>query len=66
MTQLTINIEDASLIPQLKAILLTFKGVSIEPAPQKPTGLDESYRDLREGRVHHYNSAEEMFQALGI
>lgn len=43
MTQLTINIEDESILPHLKKILNAIEGVSIvKPSRKKKCGLDEA------------------------
>ena len=67
MTQITINIEDKSILPHLKKILNAIDGVSIaKPEKQRKTGLDEAYEDVRAGRISHFESADEMFKAFGI
>ena len=68
MTQITINIEDKSILPHLKKILNAIDGVSIVSPPKKhkKNGIEESYEDVRTGRVTHYDNAEEMFKAFGI
>lgn len=67
MTQITINIEDKSILPHLKKILNAIEGVSIaKPEKKHKTGLDEAYEDVRAGRISHYESAAEMFKAFGI
>ena len=67
MTQITINIEDKSILPHLKKILNAIDGVSIaKPEKKRKTGLDEAYEDVRAGRISHIESAEEMFKAFGI
>ena len=44
MTQITINIEDKSILPHLKKILNAIDGVSIaKPEKKRKTGLDEAY-----------------------
>lgn len=52
MTQLTINIEDKSMLPHLKKILSAIQGISISKPERKKrkTGLDEAYEDVRAGR----------------
>ncbi len=68
MTQITINVEDKSILPHLKKILNAIEGVSIV-APQKKrkkSGIEEAYDDIRAGRVTHYDSVDEMFKAFGI
>lgn len=67
MTQLTINIEDKSILPHLKRILNAIDGVSIaKPQRKKKAGIEEAYEDIKAGRVTHYDSAEEMFAAFGL
>lgn len=68
MTQLTINIEDKSILPHLKKILNAIDGVSIaKPSRKKKCGLEEALEDVKAGRVHHAESVDDMFkQVLGI
>lgn len=68
MTQITINIEDKSILPHLKKILNALEGVSIEKPKKncKKSGIEEAYEDIKAGRVTHYDSADEMFKAFGI
>ena len=67
MIQITINIEDKSILPHLKKILNAIDGVSIaKPEKKRKTGLDEAYEDVRAGRISHFESADEMFKAFGI
>ena len=67
MTQLIINVEDAALIPSLRKILGSIKGISIaEESKTKKNGLQLALEDAREGRVNHYDSADALFKTLGI
>ena len=67
MTQLTINIEDKSILPHLKKILNAIDGVSIaKPSRKKKCGLEEALDDIKAGRVHHAKSVDDMFKSLGI
>lgn len=68
MTQLTINIEDKSILPHLKKILNAIDGVSIaKPSKTKKCGLDEALDDVKAGRVHHADNVDDMFkQVLGV
>ena len=67
MTQLTFNIEDKSILPHLKKILNAIEGVSIaKPSRKKKCGLDEALDYVKAGRVHRYESVDDMFrQVLG-
>lgn len=67
MTQLTINIENTSILPHLRKILNAIDGVSIaRPVSKRKSGIEEAYDDVRAGRVTHYNSAEDLYKAMGI
>lgn len=69
MTQLTINIEDKSILPHLRKILNAIDGVSIAKPEKKrrKSGIEESYEDVRAGRVTHCKDVDDMFQKiLGI
>lgn len=68
MTQLIINIEDKAILPHLKKILNAIEGVSIaKPArKRKKSGIEESYEDVKAGRVTHFDSVEDMFKHFGI
>ena len=67
MTQLTINVEDKSILPHLKKLPNAIEGVSIaKPSRKKKCGLDEALDDVKAGRVHRYDSVDDMFKSLGI
>ncbi|MDE6222363.1 MAG: response regulator [Muribaculaceae bacterium] len=67
MTQLTINIENAAILPHLKKILAAIDGISIaKPTKRKKSGLEEAYEDVKENRVNTYNSVEDFYKAMGI
>lgn len=64
MTQLTINVDDTSILPTLKRVIKAFKGVTIE-TPKKKCGLDEAIEDIRAGRVYGpFNSVDEVFDHI--
>lgn len=65
MTQLTINIEDKSILPHLKKILNSINGVSIaKPIRKNKPGIEIAFDDIKAGRVNHYNSASDMYKAM--
>ncbi|MDE7412568.1 MAG: response regulator [Muribaculaceae bacterium] len=65
MTQITINIEDKSILPHLKKILNAIEGVSIaKPSKLKECGLDEAIEDVKAGRVHYADSVDDMFKQV--
>ena len=67
MTQITINVEDKSILPHLKKILNAIEGVSIaKHSKQKKCGIDEALDGIKAGRVTHYDNVDDMFKAYGI
>ena len=68
MTQITINIEDKSMVPHLKKILSAIEGVSIAKPSKtvRKNGIERAMDDVKSGRVNHYDNADEMFKSLGI
>ncbi len=64
MTQLTINIEDKSILPHLKKILNAIEGVSIaqpEKKQKKRSGLEKAMDDVKNGRITRYDSPDTGF-----
>ncbi len=67
MTQLTINIEDKSILPHLKKILNALEGVSIaKPVRKKKSGLEEALEDVKVGRLKRFESMDSLFKDLGV
>ena len=67
MTQLTINVEDKSILPHLRKILNALEGVSIaKPVRKKKSGLEKALEDIEAGKIKHYESSEALFKDLGI
>lgn len=67
MTQLTINVEDKSIVPHLKKILNAIEGVSIAPTRKKNVnGIDRSLAEIKAGKVKRFDSVEDFFTDLGI
>ncbi len=76
MTQLIVNIEDVSLVDELKAAIKALRGVNsiIEMSETTTSNYDitqtdaykEAMEDIRSGRIHHAESTDDMFmQILG-
>lgn len=66
MTQITINVEDKSILPHLEKILGAISGVSISKPTRKKTGFEEAMEDIKSGRIYHAASVQDMFsQILG-
>lgn len=65
MTQITINIEDKTILPHLKKILNALEGVSIaKPSKRKKCGLDEALDDVKAGRIHYADNVDDMFKQI--
>ena len=65
MATLTIQVEDRSVLAELKKVLESMKGVVIVPNHKK-IGIEEAMDDIRHGRVTEYKNADDMFDKLGI
>ena len=62
MTQITINVENLSILPHLKKNLNAIEGVSIaKPSRKKRSGIEEAYDDILAGRVYHADSVDDLF-----
>ncbi|MDE6336511.1 MAG: hypothetical protein K2L34_08075 [Muribaculaceae bacterium] len=67
MTQITINVENQSIIPHLKKILNAIEGVSIAPTKKLgKSGIEQSYDDLKAGRVTRFETPEQLYEKFGI
>lgn len=68
MTQLTLNIENTSIIPHLKKILNALDGVTVAKTSRKrKSGIEEALEDIKAGRINHAKNVDDMFkQILGI
>lgn len=65
MTQLILNIEDASILPSLKKILKALNGVSVV-STRKMTDMDYALEDKAKGRVIKCKDKEDLFNQLGL
>jgi inorganic diphosphatase len=67
MDTITIQVESRSVMSGLKKVLQSMNGVVIVPTKRKKKkGIEEAMDDIRCGRVTKYESAEDMFDKLGI
>lgn len=73
MTQLTVNIEDVSMLEQIKQAISMLRGVvSVKEKKTKPkeyditktAGFREAMDDIEHGRVYHADSVDDMFQQI--
>ena len=58
MTQLTINIEDKSILPHIKGILKAINGVSIVSSKQQTAAERKLYRELNDSLQEVKDSIE--------
>lgn len=70
---IVLTVPDESLVAQLKKACLMLKGVTsvkIHKESDKPfditetAGYREAMEDIKAGRVHHADSAEDMFKKI--
>lgn len=66
MTELTLTVEDDSLLPSLRRVLRSLPGVHIKPAPRKrKTGIEQALEDEAAGRVTEWTGGiDEMFDHI--
>ena len=67
--QLIVNIEDASMLKDLKRAIGLMRGVTKVSVPRRRklySAYDLSMRDLKEGRVNSYDSVDDFFQKMGL
>lgn len=65
--QILVNIEDMSLLKDIKKAISMVKGVGIITVPRRRmTSYERSLRDLDEGRVYEAKDVDDLFkQSLG-
>ncbi len=61
MRQLTVSIEDASLLEQIKQAISLLRGVSSVSLKREPkNGMDRAIDDINNGRVYEASSVEDL------
>jgi len=63
MTQIVLNVENASIAASLKKVLSAMEGVSISET-KKMSSYEISKRQAKEGKVHTYSSVDELFNKV--
>lgn len=72
MTQILIQVEDATLLSSIKKVLKSLQGVSIkeiqETKPKKKvmSGIEKSMDDIKNGRVREIKDTKAYFKKLGV
>ena len=63
MTQLTVSIEDISMLDQIKQAISMLRGVaSVTMKRQPKTGMERAVDDIRQGRVYEASSVEDLIK----
>ena len=61
MTQLTVSIQDASMLDQIRQAISMLRGVtSVTLKRQRKTGMDRAIEDIKKGRVYEASSVEDL------
>lgn len=62
--QLIVNVEDASLLKDLKKAISMMRGVTKITIPQRKqiSAYKKALRDLDEGRIYKYDSLDELIK----
>jgi hypothetical protein len=61
MTQLTVSIEDVSMLDQIRQAISLLRGVtSVTLKRQSKTGMDRAIDDIKHGRVYEASSVEDL------
>ena len=61
MTQLTVSIEDTSMLDQIRQAISLLRGVtSVTLKRQTKTGMDRAIDDIKNGRVYEAKSVEDL------
>ena len=60
MTQLTVSIEDVSMLDQIKQAISLIRGVSsVTLKRRRKTSMDRAIEDIEQGRVYKYDSLDD-------
>ena len=63
MIQLTVSIQDVSMLDQIRQAISLLRGVtSVTLKRQAKTGMDRAIEDIKEGRVYEANSVEDLIK----
>ena len=63
MAQLTVSIEDASMLDQIRQAISLLRGVtSVTLKRQAKTGMDRAIEDIKNGRVYEASSVEDLIK----
>lgn len=61
MTQLTVSVEDVSMLEQIRQAISLLRGVANVTLKQPAkTGMDRAIEDIEQGRVYEASSVEDL------
>ena len=61
MTQLTVSVDDVSMLDQIRQAISMLRGVaSVTLKRQSKTGMDRAMDDIKNGRVYEASSVEDL------
>ncbi len=65
MTQLTVSIEDVSMLDQIKQAISLIRGVSsVTLKRRRKTSMDRAIEDIEQGRVYKYDSLDDLIKEI--
>jgi hypothetical protein len=63
MTQLTVSIQDVSMLDQIRQAISLLRGVtSVTLKRPAKTGMDRAIEDIKKGRVYEASSVEDLIK----
>lgn len=63
MTQLTVSIQDISMLDQIRQAISLLRGVtSVTMKRQTKTGMERAIEDIKKGRVYEADSVENLIK----
>ena len=63
MPQLTVSIQDASMLDQIRQAISLLRGVTSVTLKRQPkTGMDRAIDDIKYGRVYEASSVEDLIK----
>ena len=67
MTQLTVSIEDVSMLDQIKQAISLIRGVSsVTLKRRRKTSMDRAIEDIEQGRVYKYDSLDDLIKEIEV
>lgn len=66
MTQLTVSVEDVSMLDQICQAISLLRGVTKVTVPRRKrlTGYEQARLDVAEGRICRYNSLDDFIEEI--